>query len=146
MSSHCQELNALHSQCVDGARIKIPDRLLKPDEEIAPPFITDLLAEEAKVFAQEFSETHARDLLSTSSADDARDLISRLLSTSSETPSFSEYELFEILLRYAQKHSIDITPLLTHISFSALTSANKHALTVALSKMNIEVPNALWNR
>jgi hypothetical protein len=46
LSVECQELNALHSQSVDGAKIKIPDRLSNPPET-KEPFILDLLADAA---------------------------------------------------------------------------------------------------
>ncbi|KDQ12185.1 hypothetical protein BOTBODRAFT_57023 [Botryobasidium botryosum FD-172 SS1] len=141
MSSECQELNALHSQCVDGGRIKIPDRLLIEKAENASPFITDLLADEAKTFAESFSDRHARDILA--SAEETREIIARLLS--SGQPSFSEFELFDILLRYARARNVHFAPFLSHISFDALTTANKHALAFALNGMNIPVPDALWN-
>lgn len=45
MSAPCQELNRLFSQCVDGNRIKIPEKLRNPPKPSAedPPFILDVL-------------------------------------------------------------------------------------------------------
>ena len=47
LSSECQELNRLFSQCVDAYRVKIPDRLLElpPDIQPAEAFILDVLHE-----------------------------------------------------------------------------------------------------
>src|ERR1700691_4511118 len=58
LSSQCQELNALHSQSVDGARIKIPDRLLTPPESDIP-YIIDALGVAAADFSSGFLESHS---------------------------------------------------------------------------------------
>lgn len=80
MSSECQELNALHSQSVDGARIKIPERLLTPPEPTTP-YIIDLLSEAAANFVSKFEQNAIESNIYPSdiSREDAEQLIVQLL-------------------------------------------------------------------
>jgi hypothetical protein len=141
LSSQCQELNALHSQSVDGARIKIPDRLLTPPET-DQPYILDLLAEAATAFAERFRQSSSSSSLSTSSADEAKQLVVQLLQ--SRQNAVSEYELFNMAYFLAHKHSFDVLPYLSHIDAGALTTEQKYALSSMLS-LTSEHDLWLWN-
>ncbi|KAF9494277.1 RdRP-domain-containing protein [Pleurotus eryngii] len=131
MSPECQELNALHSQSVDGARVKIPDRLLTPPEPDGP-FVIEVLANAAAEFAVGFSESESsRTLLSTVDEADARNIITGLLK--SKQNAVSEYELFNMVLRHSRKHSIDVYAYLSYLDMGALSASEKYAIMASLN-------------
>ena len=132
LSSQCQELNALHSQSVDGANIKIPERLLTPPEA-TEPYILELLANDADEFATSFASSPGiRETLEVANVDDGRNLVLQLLRN--KQSSFSEYQLFGMAFRLAKKHQLDFRPFLIHLDFGAFSAAEKHALTLTMSK------------
>ncbi|EGO30084.1 RNA-directed RNA polymerase [Serpula lacrymans var. lacrymans S7.9] len=137
----CQELNALHSQSVDGGRIKIPDRLLTP-----PPtekeFILDILARDAEDFKQQFIQrSHILDVIGSAVEDEA--LVVQLLQ--SPQTALSEFEVFSMALSFARKHpSIDIRSHLTHLDFGALTSHQKYAISTTLD-LSEQQEQYMWN-
>lgn len=143
MSSECQELNALHSQSVDGARIKIPERLLTPPEPTTP-YIIDLLSDAASEFASEFAQIVPDYSMGPSqiSRDDAEQLIIQLFR--SKQNAVSEFEVFDLALKLARKHDINLRPHLAHLQFSALTSQQKHSISFALS-LTYEEDLYVWN-
>ncbi|KAJ8701086.1 hypothetical protein PTI98_004049 [Pleurotus ostreatus] len=131
MSPECQELNALHSQSVDGARVKIPDRLLTPPEP-EEPFVIEVLANAAAEFAIGFSESESsRTQLSTVDEVDARNIITGLLK--SKQNALSEYELFNMVLRHSRKHSIDVYTCLSYLDMGALSASEKYAIMASLN-------------
>lgn len=78
MSRECQELNALHSQSVDGARGKIPERLRKPPAAEGI-FVLDVLADAAEAFRTRFTDQVARNLdPATTSLEDVEDVLAQL--------------------------------------------------------------------
>ncbi|KAJ3514007.1 hypothetical protein NLJ89_g2629 [Agrocybe chaxingu] len=139
----CQELNALHSQSVDGANIKIPERLSTPPEQ-SEPYILDLLEDASDKFAKEFTESASRraEITSMEDEEDAKALLLQLLR--SKQNSISEYELFNLAYRFATKRGIDIKPYLSQLDFSALTTAEKHTLSATLSLSAADYPE-IWN-
>ncbi|KAF9226166.1 RNA-directed RNA polymerase [Gyrodon lividus] len=145
MSAECQELNALHSQAVDGARVKIPDRLLTPP---APEgkFVLDVLAEAAGAFRVRFTQQVANDLdPDTTSLEDAEDVLSQLFK--SKPNAISEYELFNMAVAFARKFSInlyELKPYLTHLDLGALAAHEKHAISTTLGLTSVE-HRRLWN-
>jgi len=147
LSSECQELNALHSQSVDGARIKIPDRLCSPPVP-TQPYIIDVLADTASQFAADFAtarqQQKAMAQLSPSqmNADQAQGLLVQILH--SRNNALSEYELFDIALRLANKHGFSLLPYLSHFDFGAFTAQQKHAITATLDLSDEEHPY-IWN-
>jgi hypothetical protein len=143
LSPECQELNALHSQSVDGARIKIPDRLLTPPET-GEPYIIDLLSEAASAFATEFIKDAPEigTFASAISREDAEELISRLLR--SKQNAVSEFEVFDLALKLARKHDISLKPYLGHLQFSALTAQQKYVVSSALG-LTLEEDIYVWN-
>ncbi|EAU82968.2 RNA-directed RNA polymerase [Coprinopsis cinerea okayama7 len=141
----CQELNALHSQSVDGAPIKIPERLQNPPEpDPNNPFIIDVLKEHEEKFEAEFRaspQVNPQDLVELD-AEHAQQHIEQLFKSNQK--ALSEFELFELALRFSRKHGVDIRPFLTQIDISALTSMQKATIKSVLDLSRIEYPY-LWN-
>lgn len=94
LSSQCQELNRLFSQCVDANRVKIPDHLAKlPDEVEPPPFILEVLHEAGRTRIQEVaSPVTSGDFITAET----------LQSILCESSSMSQYELAKLTLRWCQ--------------------------------------------
>ncbi|KAF5380175.1 hypothetical protein D9615_006214 [Tricholomella constricta] len=146
LSPECQELNALHSQCVDGARIKIPDRLTDPPERSdLEPYILDLLEAERAKFADQFAKDEnvsLRDIITSADANEGQKILVALLQ--SHQSAVSEYELFNLACIVAHKHNIDIIPFLNHLDMSALSTREKYALSVTLGLSPEDHPY-VWN-
>ena len=119
MSKECQELNALYSQCVDGARIRIPDRLRKPPIP-TDPFIVDILNDEATLFAQEWL-AHQETL--PVEQEDAAAIISVLVTTQDQTLVLSEVEVIRKCIQLAWKHQVDLRPYFPHFNWGALSTS-----------------------
>lgn len=142
MSPECQELNALHSKAVDGGKIKIPDRLKTPPEP-KEDFILTLLEKDAQEFqARRAASGENREALRSMAPEDGEELITRLLQ--SEQNALSEYELFNLALSYARNRDLGFRPFLNHIDFSALTLAQKYAMSATLELSADEHPE-VWN-
>jgi hypothetical protein len=142
LSVQCQELNALHSQCVDGANIKIPDKLTTPPES-KETFIIELLEQASTEFSARFAESATRQTaILTVDQPDAETLLGQLLK--SNQSALSEYELFNLAYRFATKYKVDIRPYLAQIDMSALTTAEKHTITATLSLSAMDYP-FIWN-
>ena len=138
----CQELNALHSQSVDGAKIVIPERLSNPPET-GEPFILDLLANAATEFSERFHESIpvydvARDL----PQDDAMQYIRQLLR--GERHAISEYEMFNMAIAVARKRNIDLRPMLSYLDLGALTVEQKYTVSTTLG-LTPEEDRRVWN-
>lgn len=143
MSDECQDLNALHSFAVDGAPVKIPDRLKTPPEP-KEPYVIDLLQSAARKFFDDFMRLDPDALeVSALSPDDAGEVLIKFLST--EKVAMSEYEVFMMAAAFARKNNIEMRPHLAHIDFGALTAAEKQALSVQLN-LSPERDPYLWNR
>ncbi|KAF8056611.1 RNA-directed RNA polymerase [Lyophyllum atratum] len=144
LSAECQELNALHSQCVDGARIRIPDRLTNPpDRPDLEPYILDLLEADRTKFADEFTkEVSLREAMTSTDIKEGKELLVALLQ--SQQSAVSEYELFTLACLVARKHDFDVTPFLSHLDVSALSAQEKHALSATL-RLSPEKHPYVWN-
>ncbi|KAL0569074.1 hypothetical protein V5O48_012901, partial [Marasmius crinis-equi] len=154
LSSQCQELNALHSQAVDGASVKIPDHLSSIPQRPADsePFVLDALAEHARAFAEHFTQSDdARTALAASSSasaltkEDRERLLLSLLQ--SHQNNVSEYELFTFAWAFTRKYDIPLDPYLAHFDFSAFTAQQKHAILAVLkTDLSIKVDErVVWN-
>ncbi|KZT63464.1 hypothetical protein DAEQUDRAFT_778932 [Daedalea quercina L-15889] len=142
MSDECQDLNALHSLAVDGAPIKIPDRLKTPPEP-KDPYIIDLLQAAAKQFFDDFMQLEPDALeMSSLSPDDAAEVLTKFLSR--EKVAVSEFEVVTMAAAFARRNGIEMRPHLSHIDFGALTSAEKHALSIQLD-LSPERDPYIWN-
>jgi len=139
LSSQCQELNALHSQSVDGARISIPDRLRAPPEPEGR-YITDLLADAAREFSERFLQSMGSQTGLVT--EDGEDLMAQLLQ--SKQNAVSEYELFNLAHSLARKHRLDIHQHLAHVDFGALSAKEKVAVSLSL-KLTPENDPYVWN-
>lgn len=143
LCAECQELNALHSQSVDGASIKIPERLTTPPEP-SGPFIIDLLEEQAINFVESFeASANVAETVDVIDRETAEALAVNLLR--SQQHAISEYELFNIAYRLWRKHSVlNVQNLLTHIDISALSTQEKYAVSSAL-ELNAQENAYIWN-
>ncbi|OBZ65910.1 ATP-dependent helicase upf1 [Grifola frondosa] len=150
MSNQCQDLNALHSLAVDGGSVKIPEHLtrlpeVQPD---SPPYIIALLQQAAREFHDDFLQSHPSGLPDAGSTEDAErppsaeERLVRLMA--SEKLAISEYELVMMAARFARRHNMDLRPHLCHIDFGALTTSEKHALSVYLG-LTPESDPYMWN-
>jgi hypothetical protein len=144
MCTECLELNALHSQSVDGARVIIPERLLKPPES-EEPYIIDLLVKDADDFVARFDAKRRAEPSTIAHTDDvesAEERIVRILDTEHE--AISEYEAFLTAATIARRHRIDLKPFLPLIDFGALTTEQKHAISYAVGSGPDE-DRYIWN-
>ncbi|KAK7059945.1 Rna-directed rna polymerase [Favolaschia claudopus] len=149
LSPECQELNALHSQSVDGAAVKIPERLSNPP---VPPggddaFIINKLAAAARKFAEEFAQSN-RDVITVSpdNAESGKQVLAQLLQSTQN--SLSEYELFTLAFNLSRKLKMsrdEFMPYLAHVDFGALTTAQKYAVTEALDLRDPQQYSFVWN-
>lgn len=141
MSKECQELNALYSQCVDGARIRIPDRLRNPPIP-TDPFIVDILNEAATAFAQNWVTQQGTLPVE---QEDAEAIISVLVTAQDQTLALSEVEVIRKCIRLARKHQVNLRPYFPHFNWSALSTSEKHEICQAL-QLNEEDRKMVWNR
>ncbi|CAE6465178.1 unnamed protein product [Rhizoctonia solani] len=143
MSAECQELNALHSQSVDGARIRIPERLTKPPE-VAEPFIIDVLITKARDFSERFLTTEVVyfDKLERLTAETALNTLMSL--DSSAFPASTENEIVQLCRRFARWNMLDFKDYLNHVDFSALSANEKYALCGGLD-LSPESHPFIWN-
>jgi len=141
MSQECQELNALYSQCVDGAMIRIPDRLRTPREP-SGPFIVDTMLAKAREFAQEWLSTEDN-IKAQSDKFTEEQTISILLS--SKQLSMSEFQTLQLALKISKRSSTDLRPYYPLMNFSALNSNEKHEIC-SLFGLEKEDQGMVWNR
>ena len=142
LSIECQELNALHSQSVDGAKVVMPDRLCSPPET-KEPFILDLLAGAAEIFSRRFCESlPVYDMVRDLPKDDAMQYIRQLLR--GEQHAVSEFEMFNMALAIARKRAIDLRPMLPYLDFGALTAEQKYIVSSTLG-LTPEEDQYVWN-
>ncbi|KAI0077242.1 RNA-directed RNA polymerase [Panus rudis PR-1116 ss-1] len=144
MCDECQELNALHSSCVDGMPVRIPSKLEnvppKPEGDV---YVLDALHDEAKAFAENFlAEEPILAMETTMHPDEADEILEQLLS--SEKTAVSEYELFSNAASFARKHGITLLKYISHIDFSAMTISEKYAAARVLGVSEEEAPY-IWN-
>lgn len=126
--AECQELNRLFSQCVDGNRIKVPDRLLdppKPPPE-AEPFVLDMLHDLAlahcctvgKVLpVATGSHTNEAAVAPTDVAD--RETLAHILTNPNP---FSDFELAKLTLNWCRINHVPFEEFWTYFDASQLTS------------------------
>lgn len=143
LRKECQQLNALYSQAVDGARIRIPDHLRNPPvPEDESQFVLTALFTAAKEFSQQFLQSEGGAESSDIPREAAQELISRLLAV--QEPTISEYQLINLARKLARQHDIDFTPYLSHINFGALMTHEKYALAATMDLPPM-VEYSMWN-
>jgi hypothetical protein len=141
MSKECQELNALYSQCVDGAIIKIPDRLRTPPTP-SEPFIVDIMLNESKAFAQDWLGIRG---ITTKSMDPTADeeVLAALLT--SDRVTLTEFQTLQLAWRIARRSSINIKPYIPMMNFGSLSPSEKRIICHAFD-LTPEEQRAVWNR
>ncbi|KAF4956901.1 hypothetical protein FGADI_3504 [Fusarium gaditjirri] len=120
MSAQCQELNRLFSQCVDGNRIKVPDKLRtapKPSSD-APPFILDVLHDDAKEWVRRLAVTQDGDLT-------GYDIDAIQLLFSRENVAIGEFESVKMAYLWCIKNKTSFESLLHLFDFNILTADQK---------------------
>ncbi|KAF7338901.1 Rna-directed rna polymerase [Mycena sanguinolenta] len=125
LSPECQELNALHSQSVDGAAVKIPERKF-----------TEQFSQSNRIIVQ----------LPQDNPGAGKQLLSRLLQTAQN--SLSEYELFTMAFGLSRKLGMsreEFLPYLAYLDFGAFTTAQKYALAHALDLEDRQTYPFIWN-
>lgn len=143
LSTQCQELNALHSQSVDGARITIPERLRTPPES-EEPYVLDVLADAAEKFAAEYLRSSSTKTSLPDSREDAEALAVQLLKSQESFTALSEYEIFNLANSLATKFKFSLRPHLPHLRIDALTALEKHAISLSLH-LPSDTESYLWN-
>ena len=143
MSSECQQLNRLFSQCVDGNRIKVPPQLEDPPEpsEGALPLILDILHEAATMTINgrvdddkslvDYS-THVLDIIA-----------------SRDRAAVSEFELIQMVLHHCDRHHENFADYAQYFNYSALSDEQQAWLLMKLPSPKSNgtvsmVTNGLW--
>jgi hypothetical protein len=119
MSSQCQQLNRLFSQCVDGNHIRIPENLKEftaledpPEPPSVAPFILDVLHAASTKFIQQAVALNPN-------ASDEADVMELFLTR--DKVAMSEFELLQLVLRWCERNGVDIIEYSHLLNFSALT-------------------------
>ncbi|KAL4898930.1 RNA dependent RNA polymerase-domain-containing protein [Aspergillus multicolor] len=124
LSSECQELNRLHSLCVDGNRIKVPDRLAKLPplkEGASDSFVLHVLHQEA-----EKESRQALTSRSTLGETDTRGLIEVILC---EPRNCSEFRMIQLVHEWCRRSGeAEIQEFIEYFDFAALTIEQQHWL------------------
>ncbi|KAG8358760.1 hypothetical protein FVEN_g3747 [Fusarium venenatum] len=120
MSAQCQELNRLFSQCVDGNRIKIPEKLQSPPKLLdgAPPFILDVLHNESRDQVNRLSLSQSGDL-------DGYDIDAMKLLLSREDVAIGEFECVKLAYTWCLKNKTSFESLLHLFDFNVLAPEQK---------------------
>jgi hypothetical protein len=119
MSSQCQELNRLFSQCVDGNRITIPGRLKSPPTlpKDATPSILEVLHKRAQdmICARNLrrGDWHGYDF-------DALDVL-----LSREDIAMSEFEAAQMAFRWCRKNEVSFEAVVQHFDFNNMADEEK---------------------
>ncbi|KAF3941986.1 Helicase [Dactylella cylindrospora] len=124
LSPQCQELNRLHSLCVDGNRIKVPQRLEdlpKISQADADSFILEVLHREAVALSKITSSTKP-----SLSPLDSVDFVERVLC---EPRACSEVDMVQLLLRWCRStRKAQLSYFLPYINLDALTEEQRQWL------------------
>ncbi|KAF4959413.1 hypothetical protein FSARC_10738 [Fusarium sarcochroum] len=120
MSAQCQELNRLFSQCVDGNRIKIPDKLRSPPKppQDAAPFILDVLHSDSEEKTRILTFSQEANLV-------GYDIDAMQLLLSREDIAMSEFEFVKLAHTWCLHNQISFEDLLHLFDFNILTSEQK---------------------
>ncbi|OBS20006.1 hypothetical protein FPOA_11728 [Fusarium poae] len=139
MSPQCQELNRLFSQCVDGNRIRIPEKLQSPPKlpDDSPPFILDVLHNESRDQVSRLSLSQNVDL-------DGYDIDAIQLLLSREDVAISEFECVKLAYTWCIKNKTSFESLLHLFDFNVLTSEQK-AWVLAHVPLSPSTPGLILN-
>ncbi|KAF8467385.1 RNA dependent RNA polymerase-domain-containing protein [Kalaharituber pfeilii] len=124
LSPECQQLNYLFSNCVDGHKINIPQHLQSPParDETTPPFVLDVLHEDAKL--------HIATRIATSSQEHGGaeyeyefDLLQLLLIR--DKVALSEFELIQMAYRWCRARNVEFSTFIHYFDYNALRAHEK---------------------
>ncbi|KAL2827983.1 RNA dependent RNA polymerase-domain-containing protein [Aspergillus cavernicola] len=140
LSSECQELNRLHSLCVDGNRIKIDERLMKLPtltQEHNDSFILNILHLEAeKESQQRIAKRGSWEEF------DSREVIETILC---QPRMCSEFHMLRLAYEWCRRTgSAELSELLPYFNLSALTVEQQHWLLHVLPP-STEFPALVMN-
>lgn len=137
MSSECQELNYLFSNCVDGNKIKIPKHLEEPPKAIfETPFILDILHNAAKEFiAMQQNRSQSCDGLSF-------DAVQLLMCR--DDIAMSEFEAVQLAYRWCMKNDAVFPDFLDCFDFNQLND-NEKAWTISQLPESVQFPSLILN-
>ena len=138
LSSECQQLNRLFSQCVDGNRIRVPATLEDPPEPsvLGEPFILDVLHAAANDTIMAKAEQEG--VLDEFHGDTMDLLLSR------ESVAISEFELVQLALRWCDRNETDFQEFLPFFDFQRLSDDQKAWVLHRLPPSS-EVPSLVRN-
>lgn len=136
-SQACQELNRLFSQCVDGNRIMIPDRLKKVPSPAADsmPFILDDLHDRARAAIQNSDQVRSWDGFDF----DAVELLSV-----HESVAMSEFEMIKLAFQWCRRNAVPFAALTHLFDFNILTASEK-AWTINELPVTMKTPKLISN-
>lgn len=136
LSSQCQELNRLFSQCVDANRVKIPEHLSKlPDDAECRSFILDILHEAGRANIKQI------ELSVISSGSITAEVLESILS---ERHSMSQYELAKLTLQWCQATKTPFTDFWLYFDPRVLTSIER-AWLVSELPVDAAIPSLIMN-
>jgi len=136
LSSQCQELNRLFSQCVDANKIEIPERLMGvPDEQTAPEFILDLLHDAARRRVQTYSVPR---VIESASSEDT------LLAVLANSAGWSQFELAQMTLRWCQAHNARFEDFWQFFDHTQLSSEERMWFLAQLPARS-DIPGIIMN-
>lgn len=120
MSAQCQELNRLFSQCVDGNRIKIPDKLRTAPKPLdgALPFILDVLHDDANEWVRRLGMAQDGDLT-------GYDIDAIQVLFSRQNVAIGEFESVKLAYSWCLKNNTPLESLLHLFDFNILTADQK---------------------
>ena len=138
MSPQCQELNRLFSQCVDGNRIKIPDKLRSAPKAPtdSPPFILDVLHDHATNTIQQMTSEEA--------SWEGFDVDAVQLLLARDLMAMSEFEFIHLAHRWCSKNKIAFESLLHLFDFNVL-SAEQQAWVIGQVPISKPTPALVMN-
>jgi regulator of nonsense transcripts 1 len=140
LSRECQELNRLHSLCVDGNRIKIDDRFTKlpPLEEKARDlFILNILHREAEKEAQQKNATRE-----SFERLDPREVVETVLC---QPRSCSEFRMIQLVYDWCrQTREAELREFLPYFDLAALTVEQKYWFMQQMPS-HVELPALVMN-
>ncbi|KAI9925947.1 hypothetical protein MW887_005753 [Aspergillus wentii] len=141
MSRECQELNRLHSFCVDGNRINIPQRLTDLpliEQTVQDSFILNLLHEESKKISN--AELTMRASLTWL---DSREVLETLLC---QPRACSEFYMIQLVCDWCRKTGQGtLSEFLSYFDVSALSAEQRHWLLQELPP-STQLPAMIMNR
>ncbi|RPA82103.1 RdRP-domain-containing protein [Ascobolus immersus RN42] len=122
MSDECQELNRLFSLCVDGNRIRVPQKLESPPQPTAetPPFILDVLHTHAINYVQNRPASRKELMRQPTLGVDSIEIL-----LSQDNLALSEFEALQMAYNWCARNCTHIMELLLFFDFTRMSTVEK---------------------